>query len=190
MDDAGAVHAGKSGIRFDIIPEINAVDFAVRIPEGAMVVMIMFLAFASFDRPLTGHGRFARAEDWIEVRARRAGEAIFGEWFAVDFDAQAIVQLGDQDAIGHPDDPARLAEDDLDLAWIALPLLAIRLAMAIACGWLLLGSRDVWKYCYAIPLRDLCGVAVWVAGLMAHTVVWRDQQLKLDAEGRIISRQQ
>jgi ceramide glucosyltransferase len=71
--------------------------------------------------------------------------------------------------------------------WIALPLLAIRLAMAIVCGWLL-GSADVGKYCYAIPLRDLLGVAVWAAGLLGDTVVWRDQRLKLDAEGRIIAR--
>jgi ceramide glucosyltransferase len=73
--------------------------------------------------------------------------------------------------------------------WIALPLLVIRMAMAVVCGWLV-GSADVWKYCYAIPLRDLCGVAVWAEGLMGDTVVWRDQRLKLDAEGRIIARQE
>jgi ceramide glucosyltransferase len=73
------------------------------------------------------------------------------------------------------------------LWWIALALLAIRLGMALVCGWLLLGSADVWKYCYAIPLRDLCGVAVWAAGLFGHTVVWRDQRLYLDRAGRIVS---
>jgi ceramide glucosyltransferase len=72
--------------------------------------------------------------------------------------------------------------------WIALPLLAIRLAMTLFCGRVL-GSVDVWKYCYAIPLRDLLGVAVWAAGLLGDTVVWRDQRLRLDAEGRIIARQ-
>jgi ceramide glucosyltransferase len=73
------------------------------------------------------------------------------------------------------------------LWWIALPLLAIRFAMAIAGGWFLLRSADIWKYCYAIPLRDLWGGAVWAAGLFGHTVVWRDRWLKLDAEGRIVS---
>jgi len=73
------------------------------------------------------------------------------------------------------------------LWWMAVPLIAIRIAMAIACGWYLLRSSDVWKYCYAIPVRDLCGVAVWAAGLFGHTVVWRDQLLKLDAEGRIVA---
>jgi ceramide glucosyltransferase len=74
----------------------------------------------------------------------------------------------------------------LGLWWIALPLLAIRILMAMVCGGLLLGSADVWKYCCAIPLRDLCGVAVWAAGLFGHTVIWRDQRLTLDAEGRIV----
>lgn len=72
------------------------------------------------------------------------------------------------------------------LWWIALPLLAIRFAMAMACGRFLL-ARDVWKYCYAIPLRDLWGVAVWSAGLVGHKVVWRDQKLRLDREGKIVS---
>jgi ceramide glucosyltransferase len=73
------------------------------------------------------------------------------------------------------------------LWWVALPLLAIRFAMAIICGWFLLGASDVWKYCYAIPLRDLWGVAVWGAGLIGDQVVWRDQKLRLDHKGRIVS---
>jgi ceramide glucosyltransferase len=74
------------------------------------------------------------------------------------------------------------------LWWIALPLLAIRFAAAMVSGWFLLRSADVWKYCYAIPLRDLGGVAVWAAGLFGQTVVWRDQRLELDADGRIVSK--
>ncbi len=72
------------------------------------------------------------------------------------------------------------------LGWIALALLAVRLGMAMVSGWLL-GSTDVFRYCYAIPLRDLCGAAVWAAGLFGHTVVWRDQRLSLDAAGKIVS---
>jgi ceramide glucosyltransferase len=73
------------------------------------------------------------------------------------------------------------------LWWVALPLLAVRFAMAITCGWFLLGASDVWKYCFAIPVRDLWGVAVWGAGLVGHSVTWRDQRLRLDSEGRIVS---
>ncbi len=72
------------------------------------------------------------------------------------------------------------------LWWTALALLAIRLAMAVTCGWFVLQSADVWKYCYAIPVRDLWGVAVWVAGLFGKTVEWRGRKLKLDQQGRII----
>jgi ceramide glucosyltransferase len=74
------------------------------------------------------------------------------------------------------------------LWWIVLPLLVIRFALAILCGWLLLGSADVCKYFYAIPVRDLCGLAVWAAGLFGHTVEWRDQRLTLDAQGKIVSK--
>ncbi|HYL39379.1 MAG TPA: bacteriohopanetetrol glucosamine biosynthesis glycosyltransferase HpnI [Bryobacteraceae bacterium] len=72
------------------------------------------------------------------------------------------------------------------LWWTALALLAIRLAMAIACGWFVLRSADVWKYCYAIPARDLWGVAVWAAGLVGDSVEWRGRRLRLDRKGRIV----
>ena len=78
----------------------------------------------------------------------------------------------------------------LGLWWVALPLLAIRLAMAITSGWFLLGASDVWKYWYAIPLRDLGAVAVWAAGLFGHSAIWRDQKLILDGEGKIVSNEQ
>ncbi len=57
--------------------------------------------------------------------------------------------------------------------------------MAIGCGWFVLGSSDVWKYFYAIPLRDLWGAGVWAAGLFGNTVEWRGRRLRLDREGRI-----
>jgi ceramide glucosyltransferase len=75
----------------------------------------------------------------------------------------------------------------LGLWWLAIPLLAVRLAMAMACGWFVLKSADVWKYFYLIPVRDLWGVAVWAAALFGDTVEWRDRRLRLDKEGRIIA---
>ena len=73
------------------------------------------------------------------------------------------------------------------LWWTALALLVIRLAMAVSCGWFVLHSADVWKYCYAIPIRDIWGVAVWAAGLFGSTVDWRGTKLRLDKEGRIVN---
>jgi ceramide glucosyltransferase len=71
--------------------------------------------------------------------------------------------------------------------WMALPLIAIRFAMAITCGWFVLRSADIWSYWYLIPLRDLWGVAIWAAGLFGDTVEWRGRRLKLDGEGKIIA---
>ncbi len=71
-------------------------------------------------------------------------------------------------------------------AWqIAAGLLAIRMTMAIVSGWLIMRSRDVLRLCWAIPLRDLFGVAVWCVGLFGNSVIWRGQRLLLDHEGRI-----
>lgn len=71
---------------------------------------------------------------------------------------------------------------------LAAGVFALRLAMAIACGWFVLRSADVLRYCYLIPLRDLWGVGVWFAGLGGRTVEWRDLRLQLDDQGRIIER--
>ena len=72
------------------------------------------------------------------------------------------------------------------LWWTAVALLAIRFAMSLTCGWFVLRSADVLKYCYAIPVRDLWGVAVWAAGLFGNTVEWRARKLRLDRQGRIV----
>lgn len=70
---------------------------------------------------------------------------------------------------------------------VALALLLIRLTMAVVGGWFVLRSGDVWKYCYAIPVRDLWGVCVWAAGVVGNEVEWRGRRLRLDREGRIVS---
>lgn len=68
---------------------------------------------------------------------------------------------------------------------IALALLIVRMLMAIESGWFVMRSRDVARLWWAIPLRDLFGVAVWLAGLFGNSVVWRGRTLTLDREGRI-----
>jgi ceramide glucosyltransferase len=73
---------------------------------------------------------------------------------------------------------------------VALALLSIRLTMAIAGGWFVLRSGDVWKYCYVIPVRDLWGACVWAAGLIGNEVEWRGLRLRLDREGRIVTADQ
>jgi ceramide glucosyltransferase len=69
--------------------------------------------------------------------------------------------------------------------WCAA-LLAARLAMALVAGWGVLRSPLVLRYFPLIPLRDLWGTAVWAAGLFGSSVRWRDRELALSEDGRIL----
>ena len=69
--------------------------------------------------------------------------------------------------------------------WLALPLLAVRMAMGLTAGLGVVRCPHVARYFYLIPLRDLFGVAVWLAGLTGRSVEWRDLRLRLDSDGRI-----
>ncbi len=69
---------------------------------------------------------------------------------------------------------------------IAIAILLIRMLMAIEAGWFKMRSPDVLRLFYLIPVRDLFGVAVWIAGLFGNTVIWRGRKLHLDREGRIL----
>jgi ceramide glucosyltransferase len=68
---------------------------------------------------------------------------------------------------------------------IGLAILAVRMLMAVTAGWFRMRSADVLKLFWLIPVRDLFGAAVWIAGLFGNTVIWRGRKLRLDAEGRI-----
>jgi ceramide glucosyltransferase len=68
---------------------------------------------------------------------------------------------------------------------LALALLGSRMLMATEAGWFVMRSRDVIWLWPLIPLRDLLGAAVWLAGLFGNTVVWRGLKLHLDSDGRI-----
>jgi hypothetical protein len=65
-------------------------------------------------------------------------------------------------------------------------LLAARLMMAYASGWLVIRSRDVLRLLWLVPARDLFGFAVWLTGLVGRSVIWRGQRLRLAPDGRII----
>jgi len=82
-----------------------------------------------------------------------------------------------------------LAAAAAGLWWAALPLLALRIAAGVTVGWRILGSRDVRRHFYLIPLRDLWGAAVWAAGLFGGTVEWRGSRLHLTRDGRIAGSQ-
>ena len=68
----------------------------------------------------------------------------------------------------------------------ALAVLSARYALALVASLLVLGvKKDRWML-LLVPLRDLWGAAVWVAGLAGRKVYWRDFVLELSPDGRIV----
>jgi ceramide glucosyltransferase len=68
---------------------------------------------------------------------------------------------------------------------IALAVLAVRIVAGVVTGRSVLGDRQVSRYWYLIPLRDLWGFAIWIAGLGGDTVEWRGHRMRLAPDGTI-----
>jgi ceramide glucosyltransferase len=58
-------------------------------------------------------------------------------------------------------------------------ILFFRLAVAAAVGWRILRDRQVLKYAWLIPLRDLIAAGIWLVSLTGHTVTWRGDRFHL-----------
>ena len=70
--------------------------------------------------------------------------------------------------------------------WPGLIVLALRMLAGVLVGSAILKDGNVFKDFWLIPLRDLFGFAVWVGGLFGNTVRWRDRELRLRPDGRIL----
>jgi ceramide glucosyltransferase len=67
-------------------------------------------------------------------------------------------------------------------SWGALALaVGLRFAVAFTVGGRVLRDRQVRKYFWLIPLRDLIAVGVWIASFAGHTVDWRGEKFNLRA---------
>jgi ceramide glucosyltransferase len=66
-------------------------------------------------------------------------------------------------------------------------LLGLRFNVAVLAGLMILEDRNVMWRLSLVPIRDLLGVLVWVAGLFGDTVEWGGRRLRLTKEGRILS---
>jgi ceramide glucosyltransferase len=72
-------------------------------------------------------------------------------------------------------------------AWpAAAAALLLRMLAGIWIGAGVLQDGKTLRYFWMIPLRDLFGFAVWIAGLFGDTVIWRGQTLRLRRDGRIV----
>jgi ceramide glucosyltransferase len=69
--------------------------------------------------------------------------------------------------------------------WTMAALLALRITMGLVAGVGVLRCPLTARYWYLIPLRDLWGFGIWLAGLSGKDVVWRDRVLKLNSDGTI-----
>ncbi len=69
--------------------------------------------------------------------------------------------------------------------WLAATLLILRMLMALTAGVGVLRCGITARYFPLVPLRDLIGVALWIAALRGNTVRWRDRHLRLLPGGRL-----
>ena len=69
--------------------------------------------------------------------------------------------------------------------WAAIPALGMRIAAGVRIGAGILEDRTIVRRASFIPLRDLFGAAVWVAGLFGSKVDWRGLTLRLRSDGKI-----
>jgi ceramide glucosyltransferase len=69
--------------------------------------------------------------------------------------------------------------------WAGAAALGLRLIAGVWIGAGILKDRRVLADAWLIPLRDLFGFAVWLAGSVGKTVEWRGETLRLSADGKI-----
>jgi ceramide glucosyltransferase len=69
--------------------------------------------------------------------------------------------------------------------WAGEIALGVRIIAGLAVGAGILQDRKVVLRCWLIPLRDLFGFAVWLAGIFGNRVQWRDRTLILQPGGVI-----
>jgi ceramide glucosyltransferase len=69
--------------------------------------------------------------------------------------------------------------------WAAIPALGLRIAAGVWVAVEVLEDHTVVRRASLIPIRDLFGAAIWLAGLFGSTVDWRGLSLRLRSDGKI-----
>ena len=64
-------------------------------------------------------------------------------------------------------------------------LFALRFNVAVLAGLMILEDRNTVFRLSLMPIRDMAGVAIWIAGLFGNTVQWGGRRLTLHPDGRI-----
>jgi ceramide glucosyltransferase len=74
----------------------------------------------------------------------------------------------------------RLALVFLITAWMN------RVIMSLAAGWITVGDRRCFRYCWLYPVRDLMGFGFWCASFFGRRIVWRGESYRLEHGGLMV----
>jgi ceramide glucosyltransferase len=75
---------------------------------------------------------------------------------------------------------AVLAAGGASWSWTALiAVSAVRFAMALSVGVGMINDRELLKYLWLVPLRDVIALAIWMWSFVGDTIVWRGEEFLL-----------
>jgi ceramide glucosyltransferase len=77
----------------------------------------------------------------------------------------------------------------LKLPYAAAALVIVRIAAALASGWLVIGLRRSILWALLAPVWDLYAFAVWIVSYTSRNVIWRDRLLRIHPSGRLERRE-
>jgi len=63
--------------------------------------------------------------------------------------------------------------------WLLGMSFFLRVGVAMMVGTEVLGDHQVLPSLWLLPIRDVVGLGVWVAGFAGHTIVWRGERFEL-----------
>ncbi len=81
--------------------------------------------------------------------------------------------------------PWALALLGTEHAWLALPLVAAKMAAEMSAARLLRDRPLAWRHAAAIPVKDLLYFAGWFASFAVRTVAWRGKAYAIGPGGRL-----
>lgn len=63
--------------------------------------------------------------------------------------------------------------------WLLVTALLARLLMALQVGWGVLHDRQVLRWLWLVPVRDVIAMVVWATSFVGHKVRWRGEEFLL-----------
>lgn len=70
--------------------------------------------------------------------------------------------------------------------WLLALMFFLRLSLAMTVGAEVLGDHQVLPSLWLLPVRDLIGFALWIAGFAGNTIVWRGERFEV-RKGKLYS---